>query len=126
MKKLKIIGEDFWENKMDITKLFSGLKLNRIRNLIIYASFIALIVSLIFPMQGLDNSFVQKASLSFFFYGLFLWAIENLAFVIVDEFNDEGQQILFALWILVGLIGFYATFKIVFDISILDIIFPKT
>lgn len=110
---------------MNISKLLSGLKLNRIRNLIIYASFIVLIVSLIFPMQSLDNSFVQKASLSFFIYGLFLWAIENLVFVLMDEFDNEGQQILFASWIIVGLVGFCITFKVAFDINIFDVIFSK-
>jgi len=106
---------------MDIAKLFSGLRLNCIRNVIIYASFILLVISLLFPLQNIDNNFVQKASLSFFIYGLALWLLEHVAIGLGETEPDDTQMVIIVAWVILALIGFCITFKIAFGISFIGV-----
>ena len=108
---------------MNISKLLGNLKLNKIRNMILYASFIILIVSLTFPLQDIENSLVQSASFSFFIYGLFLWGVERVMGPLVESINDDlGGFFSVVLWIALVIIGFIITFKIAFGVEFTEVI----
>lgn len=102
-----------------VEKLLKGLRLNCPRNYILYLAGIILVLSLLFDLKGVDNSFVAKSSLSFIFFGLYLWLLDN-AFYGGVGYIDKSLEIPFGiLWLLLIIFGFSMTldFAFGFDIS---------
>jgi len=113
---------------MGANHLLKDFRLNRIRKVIIYTSFIILVISLLFPLVNIDNSFVQKISLIFLIYGFFLWGIEHL-FSILSDFGGNYelfQIIVILLWISSTILGFLTAFEQSFEIDFIDLIQNKT
>lgn len=103
--------------------LLNNLRLNKIRNIVIYASFIILVFSLIFEMRT-DNFLVTRVSLIFLIYGLYLWLLEYIeASLEALAENDQNAQILVVVaWVVFSVLGFFKAFKIAFNVSLLDVI----
>ena len=111
---------------MNPSKLLDRLRLNTIRNVIIYTSFIVLVISLLFPLQNISNSFVQKASLTFLVYGLYLWMLrEILGGFVYKSHRDSEANFFLAIWLILALFGFIVTFKLAFGVKFLSLIFPR-
>ena len=108
---------------MSISNFFADLKLNKARNVVIYASFTLLVISLLFSLQNINNSYVQKAAFSFFVYGLFLWLIENMAKWLIELSDDDlVAVIVLILWGALVIIGFIIVFKIAFNLEVITTI----
>ncbi len=112
---------------MDVSPLLKDLRLNKIRNIIIYASFITLIIALLFPLVNLENSLVQKSSLIFLIYGLFLWFLEHAAGFLGELADrDKNHEIItIILWAFFALLGFHIAFENAFDLKLINLIFIK-
>lgn len=103
---------------MKIDNLLKNLKLDSIRNIIIYTSFIILVISII-----ANNQSTQKASSVFFIYGLFLWFLEHCVDVISLKTSKKDTSKLLFLWGLFAIIGFVMSFELAFGKDIIMLIF---
>ena len=106
---------------MNFSDFMKGLRLNKVRNIIIYASFIFLLVSLVVNLQGIDNNLVQRASFAFLVFGCYWWFLEDLIYAFGEKFRMESEQfLLFVIWIFLIIFGFFVAYKFSFGQSLLD------
>ncbi|MBS3074680.1 hypothetical protein J4447_04510 [Candidatus Pacearchaeota archaeon] len=111
---------------MNFSDFLKDLRLNKARNIVIYASFIILIISLLFPLQKIDNLLVQKASFSFLIYGVYLWFIERIIQVLIEQSREDWEAIIAGVfWIFLIIAGFIVTWKLVFGYNLAHVIFES-